>query len=145
MIKMSKEVPYWLAVFIWMEFIFLLSSIPGGMLPHMPSDLWQFWAHRLAHFWEYSVLGVLFLRAYTCKQGRMGVKLILFLSMYIFLSGSLDEWHQTFVPGRNGQLIDAIFDTICGTWGMFLYFQWTQKRFYRLGVLFKGLKPFKHG
>jgi VanZ family protein len=127
MIERNERLLYWLPVFIWLELIFLLSSIPGGSLPRMPSDAWQFWAHRTAHIGEYSILGILLLRAYSYKKARVGVLTILFLSVFIFLSGAFDEWHQSFVPGRNCQLIDAIFDTICGTGGMFAYLMWLKR------------------
>jgi VanZ family protein len=121
---MRKRLLFWLPVFIWLEFIFLLSSIPSAWLPQMPSDLWLFWAHRIAHIGEYSILGVLVIRAYSQGRVSMDVSSILFLSIFIFLSGSFDEWHQSFVPGRHAQLIDAIFDTICGTVGMLVYSLW---------------------
>jgi len=124
MVKGNKELYYWLPVFIWLEFIFLLSSIPSSLLPPMPSDLWNFWAHRTAHLVEYSVLGMLLIRAYSYRKARINVSTILFLSIFICLSGLFDEWHQSFVPGRNCQFIDAVFDTICGTWGMFFYYIW---------------------
>jgi len=120
-IKTNTKLLYWLPVFIWLELIFLLSSIPGALLPPLPSDLWQFWAHRIAHFTEYSVLGVLVIRAYSYKKPGPGVLTVLFLSVFILLSGLFDEWHQSFVPGRHCQLLDALFDTICGGWGMFFF------------------------
>lgn len=128
MIKGNKAWHYWLPVFIWLEIIFLLSSIPSALLPQMPSDAWLFWAHRVAHVGEYSVLGALLIRAYSYKRARIGVFTVLFLSIFIFLAGSFDEWHQSFVPGRHSQLIDAVFDTICGAWGMLGYL-YTKKIF----------------
>ena len=118
---------YWLPVFIWLGIIFILSSIPASSLPQMPTESWNFWAHRSAHAGEYSVLGVLTIRAYSIQGSKMEVKAILYLSLFILLSGLLDEWHQSFVPGRHAQLIDALFDTICGASGMLIYAQW-QKR-----------------
>jgi VanZ family protein len=128
MIKENKKLFNWLLVFIWLEVIFLLSSIPGVLLPQMPSDFWHFWSHRLGHIGEYSILGVLVIRAYSYKKARIGVITILFLSVFIFLAGGFDEWHQSFVPGRNCQLIDAVFDTISGAWGMFFYFIWIKMK-----------------
>jgi VanZ family protein len=127
-IKRNEKLIYWLPVFIWLEVIFLLSSIPSALLPKMPSDSWLFWAHRIAHIGEYSTLGVLVIRAYSYKRARIGVLTILFLSIFILLAGSFDEWHQSFVPGRHSQLIDAIFDTICGTFGMLVYFMWIKSK-----------------
>ena len=118
---MYRRPVYWLQVFIWLEVIFILSSIPAANLPKMPSESCNFWAHRIAHIGEYSVLGVLLIRAYGFNLARIGVYTILFLSNYILLAGIFDEWHQSFVAGRHSQLIDAIFDTICGASGMLFY------------------------
>jgi VanZ family protein len=126
-IKRNQKLLRWLLVLIWLEVIFLLSSIPSAYLPPTPSDLWNFLAHRTAHFGEYSVLGVLVIRAYSYKKARIGAITILFLSIFIFLAGSFDEWHQSFVPGRNCQLSDAIFDTLCGALGMFIYLMWLKR------------------
>jgi len=124
----DKSLQYWLPFLIWLEIIFLLSSTPGAYLPKMPSEDWNFWAHRVAHIGEYSVLGVLFLRAFSYKRARIGIPIILFLSVFMFLFGAFDEWHQSFVPGRHSQLIDANFDTICGALGMFGYLVWVRCR-----------------
>jgi len=126
MIFSDKRFLYWLPAILWFGIIFYLSSIPSADLPKMPSEDWLFWAHRTAHIGEYSVFGALVLRAYSYKKVRVGVITILFLSIFIFLAGSFDEWHQTFVPGRHGQLIDAVFDTICGALGMLFYLLWVK-------------------
>ena len=135
----QKRILLWFPVAIWFAFISFLSSIPGNTISTIPSiilqfinypgnpfskvpiDLYLFWGHRIAHFLEYSVLGSLVMRAYSKEKVRITVMTILFLSCFIFLSGCLDEWHQSFVPGRSPQLIDAIFDAICGTLGMLMY------------------------
>lgn len=127
MIKKHIRLILWLPVFIWLEIIFLLSSIPASLLPHMLSDSWLFWAHRIAHICEYSTLGILLIRAYKFERGQMSLKMIIFLMFFILLAGLLDEWHQSFVPGRHAQFIDAYFDTICGTLGMFIYYKWPRK------------------
>ena len=127
MINKNTGLFSWLFVFIWLGFIFLLSSIPVASLPAMPSDSYFFWAQRSAHMGEYLVLGVLLIRAYSYKKARIGVITILFLSIFILLSGLFDEWHQSFVPGRHAQLIDVAFDTICGAFGMLVYLIWRKR------------------
>ena len=112
---------------IWLEFIFILSSIPSTDLPPVGSDQGLFWAHRTAHILEYSILGILLIRAYAYKRPKAGVLTILFLSVFVLLSGVFDEWHQSFVPGRQAQFIDVFFDTVCGAWGMLAY-RWAKWR-----------------
>ncbi len=116
-----------LLVIFWFGIISIFSSVPKTSLPEMPSDLWHFVAHRMAHVVEYSILGALVLRAYAQRKNKITVATILYLSLFILLAGTIDEWHQSYVPGRQGQLIDVIFDTICGTWGMWVYFKWMKR------------------
>jgi VanZ family protein len=137
--KTQERILRWFPVAAWFAFISFLSSIPGGTISAIPSmflnfinfpgnpfskiplDFYLFWGHRIAHFVEYSVLGGLVFRAYSKERTRVTVMTMVLLSGFIFLSGALDEWHQSFTPGRTPALIDAIFDTICGTFGMLVY------------------------
>ena len=119
---MNKRILNCLPVVCWYGFICLLSSIPGKTIVSMvPRESYQFWCHRIAHFVEYGVLGVLVIRACVMEGLKITILIILSLACLVFLSGALDEWHQSFVPGRTPQSIDAVFDTICGTVGMILY------------------------
>ncbi len=121
MIEQDKKLLYWLPVLIWLEFIFLLSSIPSAVLPQMASADSEFWAHRTSHIIEYAILGILLIRAYTHKKTKIDVTAILYMSVYVLLSALFDEWHQSFVPGRHAQWIDVNFDTICAAGGMLIY------------------------
>lgn len=121
MIRNNNKLEYILPVVIWLEVIFFLSSLPGPMLPEMPSDGWRFWAHRIAHFTEYSVLGFLMTRACARVCRSMGLREVALLSVMVLGSGAFDEWHQSFVPGRSPDLLDVCFDTICGMGGVLVY------------------------
>ncbi len=128
--KIQDRIVHWLPVMVWFGLIFFLSSIPSSTIKkipaiivyfNIPEDWYLFWGHRVAHFVEYGVLGMLVIRAYSKETMRITLMTILGLSCCIFLSGLLDEWHQSFVPGRTLQLLDAIFDTICAMLGMLFY------------------------
>lgn len=110
----------WLLVFLWLGLIFIFSSTPADDLPSMPTVTWKFWAHRLGHLGEYSVLGILLWRAYTMERPA-GLKTVLAIIGAVFLLGAFDEWHQSFTPGRTPQMIDVVFDTICGGVGILGY------------------------
>jgi VanZ family protein len=108
----------WLPVFLWMLFIFILSSFPGRNIPDLPVPFF----HKTVHFVEYSVLGLLWMRGLT--YGRSGVKLLK-LSLLAWTLTAIfalsDEWHQTFVSGRSGRLEDVRFDMICAVIGILLH------------------------
>ena len=55
---------------VWIDLYSFIHSF--HVAPPMPSDLWQFWAHRTAHVIEYGVLGVLVIRAYSFKGPESG-------------------------------------------------------------------------
>ncbi len=104
-----------------MLLIFCLSSIPRVALPQMPTDTVDFVAHKFAHLVEYTMLGLLWARAWVKSGGTIKFRTILFLMCWVLVYAAFDEWHQTFVPGRHGRGVDVFFDTIYGTIGILLY------------------------
>jgi VanZ family protein len=95
----------WLPVVAWAALIFVFSSIPdlgtglGG---------WDLVLRKLAHAAEFGVLGALLLRA----TGKAGLAILLGV-----LYAVSDEVHQSFVPGRQGALLDVAIDAagvLCG-------------------------------
>ena len=91
----------WLPVAVWCGLIFAGSSIHGS--PH-PNPTWADWLMRKsAHVGEYAVLFLLTRRA---LGGKHGVWAFLFCLAY----AAGDEFHQTFVPYRDGNLRDVLID-----------------------------------
>jgi len=77
-------------------------------------DLLHFMIRKSAHFVEYFVLSLLILRG--IRAGRHGARLGWALAA-IALAGSyaaLDEFHQSFVPGRTAEVSDVLLDTSGG-------------------------------
>lgn len=62
---------------------------------------------KLAHFCAYGLLASLVLRAFGGGGWRGAVAAVLLVSAY----GASDEWHQSFVPGRNCEFADWVADT----------------------------------
>ena len=74
----------------------------------------------LFHFVEYSILGFLLLRTFT--SGEIRTFHPLYVSLLIGISFAiLDEFHQSFVPGRHMSSIDMLFDSIGIVFGTFAY------------------------
>ncbi len=115
---------FWFPVILYSGIIFCVSSLPNvtAPLPEMHLD-------AVFHIFIYMPFGFLLASAiYNTKtsisKGTL-LGLVLFLS---FLYGGSDEVHQSFVPGRNAEMIDLIADTIGGTIGGCVYFLFLRYR-----------------
>ena len=76
---------------------------------------------KTAHFTEYAALGfvlVAWLR-HTRRFERHAYWMALTAGALFACS---DEWHQTFVPGRSGQLSDVLLDTTGCLFGILVYY-----------------------
>ena len=93
----------WLFLLLWMGAIFLVSHQPATELPNW--GLWDVLLKKGAHFAAYAVLAVLALRAVGDWQ-RPYVWAFVITAVYAIS----DEFHQTFVPGRNGSAWDVLLD-----------------------------------
>ena len=97
----------WSAVILWMAVIFVLSDIPSLASPFEP--FYDFVFRKLAHVTEYAILTVLLviaLRFHKIRDAHTFIIAALIAVLYAFS----DEWHQTFVPGREGSLRDVAVD-----------------------------------
>src|SRR5262245_34347247 len=117
----SRPFLLWAPVVAYMALIFVASSIsqpvPAGIeLPDKP-----------IHACEYGVLAALFVRAITGGWRTAMTKwTILAAVAFATLYGVTDEFHQSFVPGRDVEALDVVADA-CGAtlaasalyaWGM---------------------------
>ena len=98
---------FWVIVIIWAGFIFFLSSIPD-----LKSGLKQdFILRKIAHMLEFAVLTFLFLRALS--QEKLNTKkLVIYSIIFSVFYALIDEYHQTFISGRQGALRDVGIDSI---------------------------------
>jgi VanZ family protein len=99
----------WVAVVIWVGVIFTLSAIPSLASPFAP--FYDFVLRKLAHMGVYAVLMGLLFRALQehMETKRRASLLAALLTVLYALS---DEWHQTFVAGRQGSFRDVGIDTL---------------------------------
>lgn len=94
-----------------MALIFVMSSrrVPDSVIGLGISDKWL-------HLVEYAVLGFLLARAME-RIGPWGVAPTIIGMLY----GMSDEWHQSFVPGRDATLIDVVADTVGSAIGVLVW------------------------
>ena len=111
----------WLfSVILWAITLFLLSSLPtvphvdGPQIPHLD---------KVVHFVYFMGGAFLFTIHLLLKHGRAAQAIIrLATPILLFaLIGALDEYHQTFTPGRSGNdPFDWLADVLGATAGTFL-------------------------
>jgi VanZ family protein len=112
-IAQNKEI--WLSwgmVFGWMGLIFFFSHQPS--LPHLPDGMRDTIIKKLGHALAYGILMGLWQRALSAIRPMTSKMLWLALGLTLLYAIS-DEWHQTFIPDRNGQLADVLVD-LSGAW-----------------------------
>ena len=94
----------WLPLLTWMGLIFILSDQTKTDIPSF--GVWDLLVKKGAHFLAYGVLAVLALRAVGDVKRPYAIAFIIAV-----LYAASDEFHQTFVLGRNGQWLDVIIDS----------------------------------
>ncbi|OGK21236.1 hypothetical protein A3C23_01855 [Candidatus Roizmanbacteria bacterium RIFCSPHIGHO2_02_FULL_37_13b] len=100
----------WLPASLWMALIFILSSRPKiGIMQNTGLDFIIF---KSLHVIEYAILFFLIFRALH-KTSHISVKKQFIASFLIaFFYAVSDEFHQTFVPSREGRIRDIFIDSI---------------------------------
>ena len=112
---------YWLPGFAYCLALFIQSSYPGpASLPNLPHT------DKLLHFVAYAVLGVLFQRAFlTTRFRKSEVKTALLSIFAAALYGLSDEIHQSFVPSRSPEIMDAVADSFGALAGVLAHWKWS--------------------
>lgn len=72
---------------------------------------------KLAHFTEYACMGTLVYVLWVQWMKR-GKRLYLLTVVWVAVSAAADEFHQLFVPGRDGNLADVCLDSFGGAAGL---------------------------
>lgn len=118
-ILLKKLFKYYAPVFLWCLAIYIVSN---RTVPKSSDFFWQdFVIKKLAHIFEYGALSVLVYRAFT-GSGIDKKKAGYFAVIFVIIYGMSDEYHQSFVPGRQSTIRDVIFDGFGG--GLAIYFIW---------------------
>lgn len=109
-----RIVRYWLPALCCMALIFLLSSLSGSSLSNF--GFLDVFIKKGAHITEYAILYFFLFRA---VQILMITRKALIVSAVIAVLYAIsDEYHQTFVPLREGTVRDVFIDSI----GIFLMY-----------------------
>lgn len=89
---------------------------------YMLQSMAEYFEHpirKLAHFSEYACMGVLVYSMWRpwLSENR---RLYLLTTFWVFVSATVDELHQFFVPGRYCSFADVLLDTCGGIFGILI-------------------------
>lgn len=113
----SKILKFWFPVILYSGIIFGMSSIPfqDKKPPFFHFD-------KVIHFFEYAPYGFLVARARGgAKSGLAGGGVFVFVVLFSLLYACSDEFHQSFVGGRDSSVWDAAADTLGAAMGALIY------------------------
>ena len=115
-----KFLKFWFPVFLYSGIIFYASSLPDLKPPLTITNI-----DKVFHVLEYLPFGFLLARAFI--QQWPAVRIGQVVTICSLLYGISDEYHQSFVPGREPGVSDVIADTTGGFLGVWI-FLFLQKR-----------------
>lgn len=119
-------------LFVWIVVVFAMSSSGASMAetsrfigplirwiyPDISPEMLKVihvGVRKLAHVFEYAVLGFLVVRAFTLASGqRLGNWRYLIAIIPVVIVASVDEYRQSFDVTRTGTIDDAILDSASG-------------------------------
>ncbi len=117
---------YWLPLIAWMGIIFWFSSQP------QPIDLPEPWLEtlvgKIGHTIGYAGLALLWWRALTVYRVRSERRTVALAFLLTVLYAASDEYHQTVVLGRSGNLVDVLIDATGATLSLWLLHCWQKKK-----------------
>ena len=105
----------WLAPLALMAVIFAFSAQPDLNSGLGAIDLI---GRKLIHFGQYALLAFLWWRALRTRLDNRSAALAAFLVTIAY--AATDEWHQSFVEGRNGSPLDWLIDSAGAATAAFL-------------------------
>ncbi len=115
---------YWRSAFGMSALIFVSSSWPMPPQPPIAIPFYDKWAH----FATYTLLGLSYLNAATQGGKRTSRIRIFYGYIATILYGLSDEFHQSFVPGRNSEWADVLADAMGASFALVIYFRWNRRK-----------------
>ena len=123
---MKRFLWYWLPPLVCMGLIFVFSAMPDLPSPGPPGAWLDTVVKKTAHVVSYGVLAWLYQRALHQHSPALSASGVLSIGLAM-VYGLTDEFHQSFVPGRRGRLLDVGLDGI-GACGAMLLEGWLGRR-----------------
>ena len=117
----------WLSVLAWGSVILFIGTVKT--VPLVEGELIRLFVRKAIHMAEYAIFGLLLYRAVAdhgrpFSPGRAAIALLMTVAF-----AAIDEWRQTFIPMRSGQITDVGIDGIGAGLGLLIAKLKTRNRF----------------
>jgi VanZ family protein len=102
----------------------IIEPLVHWLFPHLPADqIWPFvlFFRKCAHLTEYAVFALLLwraIRAHSAPTTGWSWRVARNAWLVVVVYASTDEFHQSFVPGRQASPWDVVIDSIGGAAGL---------------------------
>ena len=110
-----KILRFWFPVILYSAIIFYVSSLSDDQTPHIGHF------DKIVHIVEFMPFGFLLTRAFCRTSSFLWNTIAIGVVLLSFLYGASDEFHQSFIEGRESALADAFADAIGGAIGVYVY------------------------
>lgn len=124
-LRQQPLIYYWLPLLAWMGIIFWFSSQPQPF--EMPESWQQELVGKAGHMIGYAGLSLLWWRALAAHRSISERRVLALAFLLPVLYAVSDEYHQTFVPGRSGSLMDVLIDAAGVGIGLWLLHRWRKR------------------
>lgn len=109
-VKQDNNMFAWIPAVLWASLILVFTVLPYNITPTLTIGHFD----KMAHFFEFSVLSLLIVRASYRVKVASFYKIILFALILGSVYGIVMELSQRFVPGRVSSIYD-VYANITGT------------------------------
>ena len=116
---------------LWSVFILILISIPGNLLPEIPTFISLFEPDKLVHLFLFSIYVFLLIRGFNKQDIFIYIKRnAVFISMMsgIIFGGGTEILQYCFIPGRICSVYDFIANVLGCFLGWWLFTVWEKRK-----------------
>jgi VanZ family protein len=126
MAKIRAFIWRWGPAILMMAAIFTFSSIPSVELPNF--GLLDFLVKKGGHALGYGLLALAFFRGLKAERSKVESGQLFVAWALAALFSATDEFHQSFVPGRNPAVTDVMIDACGAAVALFVVARYLKKR-----------------
>jgi VanZ family protein len=119
--KFLSIVPRWFPALFFMAAIFMFSAQPSANLPNFLG--WDYFVKKASHALGYGLLALSYLHYFKYDKKRYWLAWLMAVAY-----SATDEFHQSFVAGRNASVYDVvIFDNLGALIVLWFHFKFWRK------------------